>query len=83
MSNFNVNDLQEVIDVASEGLVACNQEERAIERAVIPWCERHGEAVVGYSPFGHSRSFPGGNTPAGRVLSEIAASTMRLLARSH
>ena len=32
--------------------------ERAIEHAVIPWCEAHGVAVVGYSPFGHGR-FPG------------------------
>ena len=26
--------------------------ERAIEHAVLPWCEKHGVAVVGYSPFG-------------------------------
>ena len=27
-------------------------EERAIEHAVLPWCESHGVAVVAYSPFG-------------------------------
>ena len=32
-------------------------QERAIEHAVIPWCERHGVAVVAYSPFGHN-DFP-------------------------
>ena len=25
---------------------------------MLPWCEKHGVAVVGYSPFGHGR-FPG------------------------
>lgn len=48
-------------------------EERAIEHAVIPWCEAHGLAVVAYSPFGHGR-FPGPRTPGGHVLEEIAAS---------
>ena len=46
--------------------------ERGIEHRVIAWCERHSVAVVGYSPFGHSR-FPGSPTPGGRVLAEIAA----------
>jgi diketogulonate reductase-like aldo/keto reductase len=39
---------------------------------VLPWCEKHGVPVVGYSPFGHGR-FPGSHTSAGRVLQEIAA----------
>ena len=30
-------------------------------------------AVVGYSPFGHSGSFPDARTAQGRVLNEIAA----------
>jgi diketogulonate reductase-like aldo/keto reductase len=47
-------------------------EKRAIEHAVLPWCERHGTAVVGYSPFGHGR-FPGPRTARGRVLEQIAA----------
>ena len=46
--------------------------ERAIEHAVLPWCEQHDVAVVGYSPFGHGK-FPGPRTPGGRVLAEIAA----------
>ena len=77
VSNFDVDDLEETLAVAREGQIACNQvlyhlEERAIEHAVIPWCEQHGVAVVGYSPFGHDR-FPGPRTPGGRVLAEIAA----------
>ncbi|HWO02494.1 MAG TPA: aldo/keto reductase [Blastocatellia bacterium] len=76
VSNFDVPDLEEVLDIAGEGGMACNQvlyhlQERAIEHAVIPWCEKHGVAVVGYSPFGH-RSFPGPRTIAGRVLHQIA-----------
>ncbi len=77
VSNFDVADLEELVGVAGEGSFACNQvlyhlRERAIEHAVIPWCERHGVAVVGYSPFGSSVSFPGPKTAAGRVLTEIA-----------
>jgi diketogulonate reductase-like aldo/keto reductase len=77
VSNFDVADLDEAAAVAGPGRIACNQVlyhlgERAIEHAVMPWCERHDVAVVGYSPFGHD-SFPGENTPGGRVLAEIAA----------
>jgi diketogulonate reductase-like aldo/keto reductase len=58
--------------------MACNQvlyhlRERAIEHHVVPWCEAHGVAVVGYSPFGHG-NFPRPNTTSGRVLQEIAQS---------
>jgi len=77
VSNFDVDDLDELLDVAGEGAIACNQvlyhlQERAIEHQVLPWCEAHGVAVVAYSPFGHSR-FPGPRTSGGRVLAEIAA----------
>jgi diketogulonate reductase-like aldo/keto reductase len=78
VSNFDVADLDEAVSIAGESRVACNQvlyhlKDRSIEHAVIPWCEQHGVAVVGYSPFGHSGSFPGPGATAGRVLSEIAA----------
>ena len=78
VSNFDVADLDEVVSIAGEGSFACNQvlyhlKERAIEHAVIPWCERHGVAVVGYSPFGHSASFAGPARAANRVLNVIAA----------
>ena len=39
---------------------------------MLPWCEKHGVAVVGYSPFGHGR-FPARARSGGRVLQEIAA----------
>src|SRR6266446_2967169 len=77
VSNFDADDLEEMLAVAGKGRIACNQvlyhlRERAIEHAVIPWCEKHGVAVVAYSPFGHGR-FPGPRTNGGRVLHEIAA----------
>jgi diketogulonate reductase-like aldo/keto reductase len=77
VSNFDQDDLEELRQIVGEGRVACNQVlyhlgERAIEHAVIPWCEQHGVAVVAYSPFGHG-DFAGPRTPGGRVLQQIAA----------
>lgn len=76
VSNFDADDLDEILDVAGEGRIACNQvlyhlKERAIEHAVIPWCERHGVAVVAYSPFGHD-DFPDVRSKGGAVLGRIA-----------
>ena len=78
VSNFDASDLEEARAIVGDGRIACNQvlyhlKERSIERAVLPWCEKHGVAVVGYSPFGHAGSFPGARTSGGRVLAEIAA----------
>jgi diketogulonate reductase-like aldo/keto reductase len=72
VSNFDADDLDEAEGIAGPGKIACNQvlyhlEERSIEHAVIPWCEKHKVAVVGYSPFGHGRF------PKNRVLDEVAA----------
>ena len=77
VSNFDVSDLEEAHAIAGAGQIACNQvlyhlKERAIEHAVLPWCEAHDVAVVGYSPFGHN-DFPAPNSAGGRVLQEIAA----------
>jgi diketogulonate reductase-like aldo/keto reductase len=77
VSNFDVDDLDEVRRIAGAGHPACNQTlyhlgERAIEQAVAPWCDEHGVAVVAYSPFGHAGGFPGPRTAGGRVLKEIA-----------
>jgi diketogulonate reductase-like aldo/keto reductase len=76
VSNFDADDLDELLDVAGEGRIACNQvlyhlQERAIEHAVIPWCEQHGVAVVAYSPFGHN-DFPSARSKGGEVLQSIA-----------
>jgi diketogulonate reductase-like aldo/keto reductase len=77
VSNFDAGDLDEALKVAGPGKLACNQvlyhlQERAIEHAVIPWCEQHGVAVVAYSPFGHNE-FPAPHGRGGQVLARIAA----------
>ncbi|NVJ27684.1 aldo/keto reductase [Myxococcus sp. AM011] len=76
VSNFAVADLDELLTLTKPERIACNQvlyhlEERAIEHAVLPWCEERGVAVVGYSPFGNGR-FPKPSSPGGRVLDAIA-----------
>jgi diketogulonate reductase-like aldo/keto reductase len=76
LSNFDEDELAAALRIAGEGRIACNQvlyhlEERAIEHAVIPFCNEHDIAVVAYSPFG-SGDFPSPRTPGGQVLGEIA-----------
>jgi diketogulonate reductase-like aldo/keto reductase len=77
VSNFDVDDLDEVHGIAGPGHLACNQvlyhlRERAIEHGVIPWCEANGVAVVAYSPFGHAGGFPEPHSAGGRALKAIA-----------
>lgn len=81
LSNFDEEELADAIRIAGggagEGKIACNQvlyhlRERAIEHAVIPFCEQHKIAVVAYSPFG-SGDFPSPSSAGGRVLAGIAA----------
>jgi diketogulonate reductase-like aldo/keto reductase len=79
VSNFDVQDLDEVLAIAGRGHPACNQvlyhlKERAIEHAVLPWCAWHGSAVVAYTPFGQTPGIFEGASQAGRVLREIADS---------
>lgn len=76
VSNFDASDLEEARHIVGDGSLVCNQvlyhlKERAIEHAVMPWCEQHGVSVVGYAPFGHGR-FPGPRMKGSRVLQEIA-----------
>ncbi len=76
VSNFDVEELERAVAIAGEDQIACDQVlyhllERAIEHEVLPWCQRHHLAVVGYSPFGSGR-FPDESSRGGRVLSEIA-----------
>ncbi|HJU06822.1 MAG TPA: aldo/keto reductase [Nitrospiraceae bacterium] len=77
VSNFDVPDLEEARKLTGENGPVCNQvlyhlKERAIEHAVLPWCDSHGVAVVAYSPFGQG-DFPGPRTAGSRVLKDIAA----------
>jgi diketogulonate reductase-like aldo/keto reductase len=79
VSNFDVDDLEELASLKGAGLPACNQvlyhlEERAIEHTVLPWCHDRGVAIVAYTPFGESAQAFDPHTRHGRVLREIAAS---------
>jgi diketogulonate reductase-like aldo/keto reductase len=76
VSNFDERELGEAIEIAGPGRIACNQVlyhlgERAIEHGVLPFCEEHGVAMVGYSPFGQG-DFPDPSSRGGRVLGEVA-----------
>jgi diketogulonate reductase-like aldo/keto reductase len=77
VSNFDVDDLDELAAAAGSARPACNQvlyhlNERAIEHAVLPWCEANGVAVTAYSPFGQT-DFPAPGSAGGRVLAGVAA----------
>lgn len=76
VSNFDVDDVQEAVDLLGEGKLACNQVlyhlgERYVDDQLLALCEEHGIALVAYSPFGHGR-FPGPSTKGGRVLAAVA-----------
>ncbi len=75
LSNFDVDDLEEALDIAGPRQIACNQvlyhlRARDIEDRVLPWCVEHEVAVVGYSPFG-SGDFPAPGSHGGKVLAEV------------
>src|SRR5258708_21481609 len=77
VSNFDVADLEEVVAIAGAGHPACNQvlyhlQERAIEHAVLPWCQRHGTAVVAYTRFAQSRTTLDAGTAQRKVLAAVA-----------
>jgi diketogulonate reductase-like aldo/keto reductase len=76
VSNFDTADVDELLAVAGDGTISCNQvlyhlKERAIEHAVMPWCKQHGVAVVAYSPFGQD-DFPNARSKGAEVLHAIA-----------
>ncbi|HEY2779802.1 MAG TPA: aldo/keto reductase [Steroidobacteraceae bacterium] len=78
VSNFDARDLAEVAAIAGPGHPACNQvlyhlKERAIEHAVLPWCRKHGCALVAYTPFGQSPGIFDGDSKPAQVLRDIAA----------
>jgi diketogulonate reductase-like aldo/keto reductase len=77
LSNFDVADIESVIAIAGDGVVACNQvlynlAERDAEHVVQPVCERHKIAFVAYSPLG-SGQFPAPGSWRGDLLASIAA----------
>jgi diketogulonate reductase-like aldo/keto reductase len=85
VSNFDESDLDEVRDIVGDGQVACDQvlyhlRERAIEHAVLPWCEHHGSpwSPTARSATGASRDR---TRPAGACSRKSPPSTARPRAR--
>jgi diketogulonate reductase-like aldo/keto reductase len=76
LSNFDVPDLERAIEVAGEGVIACNQVlynlmERDAEHLLQVFCERHKIALVAYTPLGAAQ-FPKPGSWRGDVLAGIA-----------
>jgi diketogulonate reductase-like aldo/keto reductase len=60
VSNFDVADMEELVAIPGGRAVAMNQvlynlEYRGIEFDLLPWCARHGVAVMAYSPLAEGR----------------------------
>ena len=75
VSNFDVNDMEELFTTLGGTACAANQvlynpEHRGIEFALLPWCRQNGVTVMAYSPVGQG----------GRLLS---SSTLRNVAQKH
>jgi diketogulonate reductase-like aldo/keto reductase len=75
VSNFDVDELAAAMHALTRHRIASNQvlynlATRGIERDLIPFCERSGIAVVGYTPFGN---WPRAGSKGLRVLTEIGA----------
>jgi len=76
VSNFDVAELEQALAIVGEGKLACNQAlyhlgERTVESQILPWCQAHRVALVGYSPFG-SGHFPDPAVGGGKVLAQLA-----------
>jgi diketogulonate reductase-like aldo/keto reductase len=61
VSNFNVNDMERLLNVPHGDSCATNQVpyslgDRAIERDLIPWCAQHAIPIMAYSPLGGASS---------------------------
>jgi diketogulonate reductase-like aldo/keto reductase len=60
VSNFDVEDMQELLDIEAASACATNQvlynlENREIEFDLLAWCEKHKIPLMAYSPVGHGR----------------------------
>lgn len=60
VSNFDVDDMEELLDVPNGNNVAVNQvlynlSRRGIEFDLLPWCQQRGIAVMAYSPLDEGR----------------------------
>lgn len=77
VSNFDLSELREAQKHLTREGLACNQvlyhmSERGIEREIVPYCQQHNIALVGYTPFGRGR-FPSAGSSQGKTLQRIGA----------
>jgi len=74
VSNFKINDLENLFRIPQGGRCATNQVpynigDRSIEHDLLPWCEQHGMSVMAYSPLGG----PGASLLRDTTLARIGA----------
>jgi len=60
VSNFDLDDMKELLDIENGTACAANQvlynlEHREIESGVLPWSQKNKIPIMAYSPVGHSR----------------------------
>ena len=77
VSNFSVDQMREAQTALSREKIVSNQVEyslidRAIEKDILPHCQREGVTVIAYSPLGQGR-IPRGRGGGFKVLDEVAA----------
>jgi len=65
VSNFTPELMEEAQLALGSHVIVCNQvgyhlNDRRVENDVIPYCQRNGITVMGYSPFGYAPQFFGG-----------------------
>jgi diketogulonate reductase-like aldo/keto reductase len=58
VSNFDLSDMGELLELPGGGAVATDQvlfnlKRRGIEHGLLPWCREHGIPIMAYSPFDH------------------------------
>jgi diketogulonate reductase-like aldo/keto reductase len=60
VSNFDIDDMKELLDIETDSACAANQvlynlEHREIESGVLPWSQKNKILIMAYSPVGHGR----------------------------
>src|SRR5438132_5240066 len=60
VSNFDIDDMKELLDIETGSACAANQvlynlEHREIESGVLPWSQKNKIPIMAYSPVGHGR----------------------------
>jgi diketogulonate reductase-like aldo/keto reductase len=74
VSNFKVADMEKLFKLPQGDRCAINQvpyslDDRAVERDLLPWCERHDMPIMAYSPLGG----PGAKLLRNAALTRLAA----------